>query len=184
VPGDSRDRMVRSAASLMASRGMTATSLSEVLADSGSPRGSIYHHFPDGKRELAKDAVRLVAQHVLESQRACAATSGQEVLDHFISLWRRVVVASNGAAGCAIAGAALDCPPDDVELIALVRISFQSWIDLLQEQLTETGQPPERAEPIAWVTVAALEGALILCRAQHGPGPLDKVAAELSRLLT
>ena len=49
----SRDRMVRSAAGLIARRGMNATSLSDVLTESGAPRGSVYHHFPDGKRQLA-----------------------------------------------------------------------------------------------------------------------------------
>jgi AcrR family transcriptional regulator len=46
--------MVRSAASLIGSRGVDATSFSDVPADSGAPRGSIYHHFREGKRSLPK----------------------------------------------------------------------------------------------------------------------------------
>jgi len=49
-----RDRMVQSAIILLAKRGYQATSFSEVLAGSQPPRGSIYHHFPEGKDQLDK----------------------------------------------------------------------------------------------------------------------------------
>jgi TetR/AcrR family transcriptional regulator, lmrAB and yxaGH operons repressor len=57
MAADSRASMIRSAAALFGSRGLCATSFADVLADSGAPRGSIYHHFPGGKRQLAEDAI-------------------------------------------------------------------------------------------------------------------------------
>src|SRR5438128_10790510 len=65
---DSRTKMVRSAARLIRSRGVTATSFSEVLAASGAPRGSIYHHFQNGKEELAADAIRWTSERALRYQ--------------------------------------------------------------------------------------------------------------------
>ncbi len=50
VKADSRQNMIQSAALLMRERGVDATSFSEVLAHSGAPRGSIYHHFPAARR--------------------------------------------------------------------------------------------------------------------------------------
>src|SRR6202023_912507 len=97
---DSRASMVRSAASLIRSRGVSATSLSDVLADSGAPRGSIYHHFPEGKDQLAEDAITWTSERVLAHQRTCPATTAEGVLDCFIDMWRQVVVASGGRAGC------------------------------------------------------------------------------------
>jgi AcrR family transcriptional regulator len=55
---DSRASMVRGAVSLIRTRGVNATSFSDVLAKSGAPRGSIYYHFPKGKEQLAGDAIR------------------------------------------------------------------------------------------------------------------------------
>ena len=75
MAADSRSRMVRSAASLIRTRGASATSFSEVLADSGSPRGSIYHHFPNGKEQLEADAIRWTSDRVLAHQLDCAATT-------------------------------------------------------------------------------------------------------------
>ena len=182
MANDSRASMVRSAASLIGSRGVTATSFSDVLADSGAPRGSIYHHFPDGKDQLARDAVRWTSDRVLAYQAGYEGSTPAGVLERFIGLWRRVVLESNGASGCVVAGVAIDSAADSA-LIEVSRATFRSWIALLAEQLVGTGVPTERAQSIARATLAGMEGALILCRAEGDVAPLDVVAAELIRLL-
>jgi TetR/AcrR family transcriptional regulator, lmrAB and yxaGH operons repressor len=180
---DSRASMVRSAASLIRTRGVSGTSLADVLADSGAPRGSIYHHFPRGKDQLAGDAIHWTSERVLAHQRTCKATTASGVLECFIDMWRQVVLASHGMAGCVVAGVAIDTVAETAGLIDVVRATFRSWIDLLSGQLQATGIPAQRASAIAVATVAGMEGALILCRAEGGVGPLETVAAELLRLL-
>jgi AcrR family transcriptional regulator len=184
--------MVRSAASLIGSRGVSGTSLSDVLADSGSPRGSIYHHFPEGKEQLAADAIRWTSDQVLAYQRACSPDArAADVLERFIGMWRRVVLASGGASGCVVAGVALDTVAGggvsgaarEGGLLDVARATFRSWADLLTRQLEGAGVPAKRARPIALATLAGMEGALILCRAEGNVEPLDTVAAELMRLL-
>ena len=183
VSTDSRERMVRSAASLIRTRGVNATSFSEVLADSGAPRGSIYHHFPEGKTQLAADAIRWTSERVLAHLRAGAPATPSDVLKRFIDMWRKVVLTSRGTAGCVVAGVAIDTDAGDSGEIDLVRSTFRSWSGLLAEQLRAVGVPSERAAPIAVATLAGMEGALILCRAEGNAKPLDTVAEELLRLL-
>jgi TetR/AcrR family transcriptional regulator, lmrAB and yxaGH operons repressor len=183
VSSDSRSAMVQSAASLIGSHGVSATSFSDVLADSGAPRGSIYHHFPSGKAQLAEDAVRWTSSRVLAYQSAYAGTTASGVLERFIGMWRNVVLSSDGAAGCVVAGVAIDTDAATDALIDVVRETFRSWIALLTQQLEATGVAAERAMPIAQAVLAGMEGALILCRAEGGVAPLDAVAAELVRLL-
>jgi AcrR family transcriptional regulator len=180
---DSRASMVRGAASLIRTRGVNATSFSDVLAESGAPRGSIYHHFPNGKEQLAGDAIRWTSERVLAHQRACRATTPAGVLDCFIDMWRQVVLASGGTAGCVVAGVAIDTVAAGRAMIDLVRATFRSWIDLLAEQLLAVGVPARRARTVAVAVVAGMEGALILCRAEGNSGPLETVAAELKRRL-
>lgn len=175
--------MVASAASLIRTRGLNATSLSEVVGDSGAPRGSIYHHFPQGKDQLAGDAIHWTSERVLAHQRKCAAKTPQGVLECFIDMWRRTVIASGGAAGCVVAGVAVDSMPDATELMAMVKATFESWIDLLAEQLHATGLDPYHARAVALTTLAAMEGALVLCRAERSVAPLETVAGELKRLV-
>ena len=183
MTSDSRERMVRSAASLIRSRGLSATSFSEVLSDSGAPRGSIYHHFPQGKEQLADDAIRWTSERVLAHLRAGASATAPDVLKRFIAMWRQVVVSSGGTAGCVVAGVAIDTDARNADEIEVVRSTFRSWEKLLAEQLEAVGVPSARATPIALATVAGMEGALILCRAEGNAKPLDTVAEELIRLL-
>ena len=180
---DTRASMVRGAASLIRTRGVNATSFSDVLAESGAPRGSIYHHFPKGKDQLAGDAIRWTSDRVLAHQRECRATTPGGVLDCFVDMWRQVVLTSDGAAGCVVAGVAIDTTADDRATIELVRATFRSWVDLLGKQLVSVGVPARRASRIAVATVAGMEGALILCRAEGSSASLETVAAELKRLL-
>jgi TetR/AcrR family transcriptional repressor of lmrAB and yxaGH operons len=186
MASDSRDRMVRSAATLISARGVSGTSFSDVLADSGAPRGSIYHHFPDGKQELAADAVRWTAARVLDHQRAGAPTTARGVLERFIDMWRQVVLGSQGAQGCVVAGVTVDSSSgtaDSAQLLEVARETFRAWAGLLAEQLESVGLPAARARSIGLATLAGMEGALILCRTEGSVEPLEAVAEELLRLL-
>jgi TetR/AcrR family transcriptional regulator, lmrAB and yxaGH operons repressor len=175
MSNESRTSMVRSAAALIGSRGVNATSFTDVLADSGAPRGSIYHHFPEGKRQLTEDAIRLTSEQILDYLRAAPTDSAESVLLHFIALWR-------GSAGCPVAGVAVDTVAGE-PVMELVRASFRSWSDMLAAQLAETGVPAARAASIAVTALAGMEGALILCRAEGSDAPLDAVGEELLRLV-
>ncbi len=182
MASDSRERMVRSAASLISTKGVSATSFSDVLADSGAPRGSIYHHFPEGKEQLATEAIRWTSDRVVAYLRAGTETTPASVLARFIGLWRQVVVTSNAASGCVVAGVALDTGAED-DLMEVARATFRSWVTVLADQLEQAGIPSQRARGISLATLAGMEGALILCRAEGSVQPLDDIAEELMHLL-
>src|SRR4051812_49001651 len=61
---DSKKRMVESAALLFREQGYSGTGFRDVIGHSGAPRGSIYHHFPGGKSELAAETVRYAGEVV------------------------------------------------------------------------------------------------------------------------
>jgi TetR/AcrR family transcriptional repressor of lmrAB and yxaGH operons len=115
---------------------------------------------------------------------ANAGSTASEVLHHFVALFQHVVEASDGAAGCAVAGVTIDVPASDEELLGEARAAFHSWVTLLAEQLVNVGMELDRATGVATVAVASVEGALILCRAEGGGAPLDAVATQLQRLVS
>jgi AcrR family transcriptional regulator len=175
--------MVQSAAELIGKRGLNATSFSDVIAESGAPRGSIYHHFPEGKKQLAEEAIQWTSEQILGYQRACPATTPAGVLNWFVDLWRQSLIASGCTAGCPVVGVAINTVAGEMDLIAVVRAAFQSWVALLASQLAATGIPAPRATSIALTALAGMEGALILCRAEGNSGPLEAIVEELLRLL-
>jgi AcrR family transcriptional regulator len=178
MTSQSRSSMVRSAASLIGAHGVNATSFSEVLADSGAPRGSIYHHFPRGKEQLAEEAINWTTEQVLAHIAACPGSDARGVLDWFLELWRNLAQTSGGAAGCPVAGTAVDTAVDG-EILGSVRAAFRSWSAALAGRLESAGLAPDQSRRLALTALAAMEGALILCRAEGSAQPLFEVANEV-----
>ena len=56
VPKSVREAMIEAAWLLIAERGLEGMSTREVLARTGAPRGSVYHHFP--RRPYGADRAR------------------------------------------------------------------------------------------------------------------------------
>jgi hypothetical protein len=151
--------------------------------DSRAPRGSLYHYLPKGKKQLIEEAIQWTSEQVLMHQRAFPGGTASDVLRWFIDLWRQSVLRSGGSSGCAVAAVALDTDVGNMGYIQIIRATFQSWVTLLANQLEAAGVTAGRAASIATAALASMEGALILCRAEGGSGPLEDVASELLRLL-
>lgn len=179
---DSRERMVASAAALIGNRGVKATSLTEVLKDSRAPRGSIYHHFPEGKRQLVEDALHRTTEQILAYQRTCTADTAAGVLKHFVDLFRQSLVSSECRAGCPVAGVVIDTYAEEGPLRETARKSFRSWIALLTDQLVAVGLPRTDARALSVTTLASVEGGLILCRAEGTVAPLGVIDRQLQSL--
>src|SRR5664280_1830019 len=102
MAGAVRDRMIAGAVRLLASRGPQATSFSTVLAETSTPRGSIYHHFPGGKDELVTAAIAATEQHALALLDAHPGASAVEVAESFLAAWRALLTAADFQVGCAL----------------------------------------------------------------------------------
>ncbi len=180
-----RDRMVDSAAVLLREYGTAATTIDAVLAHSSAPRGSVYHHFPGGRRELLAAAVTRAGDSVstLLHDYADAADSPSALLRRFASLWRSRLVATDHRAGCPLVAVAVDHPADEPELLDLVRSITDRWTAELRTGLVAQGVPATRASALAALVLASIEGAIVLCRVEGSAAPLDAVVAELQPLL-
>jgi AcrR family transcriptional regulator len=179
---DSRQRMIRSAAVLMRERGVEATSFSEVLEHSAAPRGSIYHHFPGGKAELVEEATRYAGDVIAEGLAAALREDDFAVaLRRFMSSWRSVLRDSDFAGGCPVVAATLEGERMPGARDA-AGDAFRRWEALVGEVLERNGVAAERARSLATLTVAAIEGAVVLSRAQRSTAPLERVGVELAAI--
>jgi len=175
--------MIESAAVLFRERGVDATSFSDVIEHSGAPRGSIYHHFPGGKAQLAEEATRYAGEFIAEGLAAALAHKHpSQALRSFARLWREVLTKSDFAAGCSIVAATLEgdrLPAARDQAGA----TFARWQDLLADALRRRGVAPERSRSLATLVISAIEGAVVLARAERSAAPLERVADELEALL-
>src|SRR5450755_3316124 len=183
VPSDPRRRMIQSAALLMRERGVEATSFSEVIERSGAPRGSIYHHFPGGKAQLIEESTRYAGDFIAAGLVAALEASDPVAsVRAFVASWRAILRQSDYGAGCPVVAATLegDRTPG---ARAAAGVAFARWEDLLADGIAGRGVAPARARSVATLTIAAIEGAVIVARAQRSSGPLDRVAGELERVV-
>ncbi|MFB9876580.1 TetR/AcrR family transcriptional regulator [Planobispora siamensis] len=175
-----RAAMIRSAIKLIRQRGVAAVSFADVLADSGAPRGSIYHHFPDGKAQLVEEATRGAAEHLSAGvTRILDASDTPGALHALADLWRRGLEAGDYAVGCPIVAAALGTERSARDVAGA---TFGAWCDLIADKLVADGADRRRARSVAVLVVGGLEGALVLAQAQRSSAPLDAVVDELSAL--
>ena len=180
---DARERMIRSAALLIRERGVEATSFSDVIEHSGAPRGSIYHHFPGGKEQLAAETVARAAG-VIERRIARAAQNGDPIaaLGIFVDSWREVLEDSNFRAGCPIVAVAAEADAGTTATDAAAA-AFTRWQDLIARALLDAGVSRIDARRLATTVVAATEGAILLCRVRRDIRPLRDVHRALEATL-
>lgn len=184
--------MVAGAVDLLSRRGVRATSLRDVVEHTGTPRGSLAHHFPGGKRQMLEEALRFATESVAAPLEALVAAKGPVGgLHAFGAWWKRILEASGFEAGCPVLAAAIE--PDSgssgqVEadegpaLHVLATQAFERWQDILAKGLVQAGVPAGRARRLAVLTVASVEGTVAMCRAAKSTAPLDDVLHELVAL--
>ncbi len=172
-----RERMVASAVGLLARRGLQSTSFSEVLEDSGAPRGSVYHHFPRGKDQMIASALDAAGDRAIELLERKAGDSAEEIAAWFLHIWREVLVRGKFEAGCAVLAVAVAA--ESPELLDRTAGVFRTWRRRLAELVEQGGLRASDAERFAAVLVASSEGAVVLARAEQSLEPFDLVAEQL-----
>lgn len=182
---DSRARLIGAAARLFQEKGYAATGLSEILALAGAPKGSLYHHFAGGKAELAAAAMRGAGGLLRETLRARRETAEDAAgaVEAFASDLAGWLEGSDFTRGCPLATVALEQTPGEGDLADAIAGAFSRTVDGLAQMITADGAPPERARLLAGLTLAALEGAMILARIQQSGEPVREAGAEMARLV-
>jgi AcrR family transcriptional regulator len=180
---DGRERLLNGARRLLAEKGYAGMELRDVAARGNAPRGSIYHHFPGGKRQLAVEAAELEGTEIRAAIELSLAQRGlAETLTMFGEMFRRRVKDQPERLGCPVAAAAL-ARPEDPALAAAATAAFQSWEAPIAAALEAEGVAAEDAATFAGLVVSTVEGALVRARAAGDQAPLDSAVAGLRQAL-
>lgn len=172
-----KERMIDGAVLLLAKQGLQATSFSEVLALTGAPRGSVYHHFPDGKDQLIASAIDLAGDRAIAVLDQLEGEDAATIARRFLGIWRIILERSTFSAGCAVL--AVTVATDSPELLDHAATIFRAWRVRLAELLASGGLKTTDAARFAAVLVAASEGAVVLSRAEQSMEPFDLVSEQL-----
>jgi AcrR family transcriptional regulator len=159
----------------------------EIVAEADAPRGSLQHYFPGGKEELVSDALLwmgdVAARRIRRSLSELESRTPSALLASIVENWQRDLTREKFSAGCPLVAAAADTAGASRQLRQVVRRAFDGWLEPLSESLVELGVPLERADNLAVVIIAALEGAIILARVRRDLTPFEALVRELGPLL-
>ena len=175
----SRERIVASAAAVVAEKGALGASLDEVGARATASRSQIYHYFDD-KSDLLRAVAVATSDAVLDGQRVLFAELGTWVglvrwTDALVSLQ----VERGAAGGCPIANLLGQLGERDDDIRVVLSAGFDRWEDHIRDGLAAmvAGGELRPESDVAWLaasTLASLQGGLVLSQARRDPQALRR----------
>ncbi|MGW3997551.1 TetR/AcrR family transcriptional regulator [Amycolatopsis sp. NPDC004772] len=182
---DTRQRMLDTAADLFQTQGYHATGLTQLTTAGGAPKGSLYFHFPGGKEQLAAEAVRLSSGRTGALLEAILndAPNAATGIDRAVEALANFLTESDFQRGCPIATVALDAAATSEPIREACTDGYESWHGILSGYFAAQNLSAERADELATIVLAAIEGGLLLARTRRDLAPLRAVAAHLHTTL-
>jgi TetR/AcrR family transcriptional repressor of lmrAB and yxaGH operons len=174
---DAREKAIKTAERLFRVQGYAATGLTQIIEESGSPKGSFYFHFPGGKRELAGEVIAGYRARTTAGFRALADRAGGDPVKFVRALAKAVAdeMSSSGwTSGCVAQTLAQELAPGDAEIADALAALFNEWVEIIATAISSAGSgKSEYGRALA--LVAGLEGARTLARVQRSAAPIAAV---------
>jgi TetR/AcrR family transcriptional repressor of lmrAB and yxaGH operons len=179
-PDRSRTALVDTAALLFRRQGYAATGVNQILETANVKAGSLYHHFPEGKQQLAAAVVDTVGGDITDLLRRFLA--GDSSVPDIVDRWIDVLaagLAGDGRDGCPIEPIATESVNASDRVRDASARAFSGWCGAVADRLRADGWPDDEADQTALAVISLIEGALILSRIAGDAAALNsaKVAA-------
>nr|WP_298415554.1 TetR/AcrR family transcriptional regulator [uncultured Halomonas sp.] len=175
---NSRPDLVAEVARTFRANGFHGTTMSVISKRTGLGRSSIYHHFGRGKLEMAQRSLDLIETFidVMAVTISAPDISLQAKWGTIEGMLRHHY--EGGQLGCLLAVFAMEDVP--VELRNRTKALFDLWINATARLYESGGVESADSHTLAQKDVAALQGALILSRAQSCATPFERTLAEIT----
>jgi TetR/AcrR family transcriptional repressor of lmrAB and yxaGH operons len=180
-----RDLIIQAACTLLEKQGYPATSLDEIVKESGAPKGSLYYYFPDGKEQIVSEAVLYAGKILIERMRGELARydNPMQALYEYIMRLAGKVEEKHFTAGNPLTIVAVEAAGASERISQACREVYAQIEAVLQEKLLCCGLSDSEAAERARLALASLEGGIILSRVHRTADPLRSVANHLNGTL-
>ena len=180
-----RDQILQTTCTLLEKQGFHGTGLNEIVKESGAPKGSLYYYFPEGKDQIAAEAVLQSGQVTAERIQAGLAesSSASKAVYDFVLKVADNVELSGFAAGSPLTAVAMETATTSERINLACREAYGALQNAFKDKLLESGFTKTRSEELSTFITASIEGGIILSRTYHTADPLRLVAKQLKVLL-
>ncbi len=181
-----RTRLIKAAMRLIQQQGYHGAGTNEILQRAAAPRGSMYHHFPGGKADLAAACVAFLSDEMqsrIDHLRARGLPAADVIaaIIRDTALWTRQ---NEWREGFLLTTLVQDAGPEDAFISNAVRTAYTAMQSAISRLLQDDGIAPGSADDMALEIMSALEGAQTLSRALQDSRPLDVAADVFKRRIT
>ena len=174
---ETRERIIRAAAELVAERGVAGTSLDDVRARAHASKSQLYHYFAD-RDDLMRAVARAASDEVVGGQAELFARL--DTIDG-LRAWTEALVtlqqARNAKGGCPIGSLAGQLAEHDEGARLELADGLDRWETAIRqglERMAARGELRPGTEPgaLAQNTLAAVQGGLLLTQVRRDPNQL------------
>ena len=176
----SREKLAWTAAKLFQERGYNGVGLTEILTASGLPKGSLYHHFPNGKADLALEAAALAHRETTRiiEDAFCNAEDYRSGATTLLYKLAKLFEIMGKHTACPISET-LFGGPENTSFRETSADYFEAWISQIAQHAERLGEPKGRARCEAERLFMSLQGAWVLARAKQDGNVLRQLASLL-----
>ncbi len=185
----SREKILEAATELFHLKGYHATGLSQIIQESGISKGSLYYHFPNGKEQLAVEAINLSATRIaaeIEQNLAAyddPAKAFQFHIENISGIFHDIDPISK-LKNVPMGLLAMETAFVNENLRQACEETFEIWGNLYFEKLKVSGYSEERAFLISKTISALIEGGITLCVTKKSSEPLIQINKMIPLLLS
>ncbi|MGD8863396.1 MAG: TetR family transcriptional regulator C-terminal domain-containing protein [Myxococcales bacterium] len=176
-----KQRLLQAGLRMLLERGYNDLGIQALLKETGTPKGSFYHHF-DSKEDFALQVVDAYMEEVHAGLDACLENPELGPLQRVRSFFEatRNKYSEDGYLGCMLGGLGQELSGVSDTMRARIDRCLSEIGDSLAgclEQAREQGELPEGSDPkeLAVLLVNCWEGAALRCRLRRSPQPLDEM---------
>jgi len=182
---ETKNRILETMSELLERQGYNGTGLNEIVKLSQTPKGSLYHYFPDGKEEIVAEAIRQKSRGIQELLRHNLAQHDDpaKAVRYHIEFMAQHLAAHECRVGAPLASVVLETATHSERLREACAEAYGNVHEVFKEKLVASGFDDATAIRLMKTIVAAVEGAMILSRAQKDNQPMLDIAASLEILI-
>ncbi|MEO8344323.1 MAG: helix-turn-helix domain-containing protein [Betaproteobacteria bacterium] len=174
--------MIEATITLLRQAGYAAAGINEIVKASAAPKGSVYHYFPEGKKQIVGEALAIYSGRVvplIDRTLGSARKPDEKIRALFRMLAERIEQAEFRAS-CAAGTVSLDLDADLEAVRATITDAFAEWSAVIASHFPI--RDARRRKSFASLVLTVIEGGYIRGRAEHSSAPFREAGTWLAEI--
>ncbi|WP_338472353.1 TetR/AcrR family transcriptional regulator [Niallia sp. XMNu-256] len=182
---DTKTLIIETATTLFQQKGFKSVGLNEILNACKITKGSMYHHFPNGKEELLIACLRLMNEAITDdmqsiySQYPTTLEATRAMIDILMERFEK----DGTITGYTFTSIVREMESLSEPVRNASNLLYRQIIKICSDKLVADGIPEDKAYSTALMITASIEGGILLSLSKNDTIPLQTVSQFLPNIL-